>query len=108
MQRKFFLALAALGVFSLIAGGSAQAGWGHSHKSTQPGETMSSEESAPPQESVGATERSEEGMKSSEYRGEEALETGRLPESERFGSNVIFGDDIEQRLQEGFVPGGGP
>lgn len=80
MQRKLFLALVVLGVTSLIAMGSAQAGWGHSYKSTQPGETMSSDESAPPQESVGQTENPGEEMKS-EYQREEALETGRLPES---------------------------
>ena len=106
MQRKFFLALAALGVFSLIAAGSAQAGWGHSHKSTQPGETMSSEESAPPQESVIRSENPGEEMKSSEYQREEALETGELPESERSESKVIFGDDVERQLREGFLTGG--
>ena len=105
MTRKYILALAILGAFSIIGAGAAQAGWGHSYESTQPGESMSSETNAP-EETWSSSEHPSEGMKSSEYEHEEALETGRLPEDERFGTNVIFGDDVERKLREGIVTGG--
>lgn len=37
---------------------------------------------------------------------ENPIETGSLPESEGIGSIVIFGDDVERKLQEGIVAGG--
>jgi len=95
MVRRYFLALAVLGAFFLVAAGAAQAGWGgHSYESTEPGESMSS------------TEPASEGMESSSYESEVAVETGRLPEDERFENNTIFGDDVERQLREGFVTGG--
>jgi hypothetical protein len=45
-------------------------------------------------------------MESSDYQKEEAVETGRLPESEGFESNVIPGEDVDRKLQEGTLPGG--
>jgi hypothetical protein len=45
-------------------------------------------------------------MESSEYRTDEPLETGRLPEDERFENNAIFGDDVERQLREGILTGG--
>lgn len=105
MVRRYFLALAVLGAFFIIAAGAAQAGWGHSYKSTQPGESMSSETAAP-EGTWSSSEKSSEGMESSEYEKELAVETGRLPEDERFETNVIFGDDVERELREGFLTGG--
>jgi len=87
MMRRSFLALAVLGVFLAVAAGSSQAGWGHHSESSQPGESMGSgsetmEGSAGPYEDPG-----EAGMESSEYKTEEAVETGRLPEDKGFESN---------------------
>jgi hypothetical protein len=79
MQKKYFLALAVLGAFFVIATSSAQAGWGYHSESSQPGESMSSEP-ANPQGTTGSSEQSKEEMESSGYQKEEAVETGRLPE----------------------------
>jgi hypothetical protein len=51
-----------------------------------------------------------EGMVSSEYESEAAVETGRLPVEDRFEHGVLLGDgiDIETKLREGFIAGGGP
>lgn len=59
---------------------------------------MSSEGSAAPEESVGRTENPSEGMESSEYQREEALETGRLPESEGFESDRPVVNEIGSNL----------
>jgi hypothetical protein len=45
-----------------------------------------SSETAAPEETLGSSENPSEGMESSEYEKEEAVETGRLPESEGFES----------------------
>lgn len=79
MQRKYFLALAVLGAFFVIATSSAQAGWGYHSESSQPGESMSSEP-ANPEGIQRSSEQPKEGMESSGYQKEEAVETGRLPE----------------------------
>jgi hypothetical protein len=86
MKRKYFMVLAVLGAFFVIATSSAQAGWGYHSESSQPGETMSSE-SASPEGTLGASEQPKEGMESSGYQKEEAMETGRLPENKRWESN---------------------
>jgi len=80
MVRKYFLALAVMGALFVIATSSAQAGWGHSYESSQPGESMSSEP-ATPQGSWGTSEKPKEGMDSSAYQKEEPVETGKLPQS---------------------------
>jgi hypothetical protein len=105
MVRRYFLALAILGAFFLIAAGAAQAGWGHSYESTQPGETMSSGTDSP-EEAWSSSETDSKDMESSEYEREVAVETGRLPEKERFEANVIFGDDVERNLRDGSLTGG--
>lgn len=108
MVRRYILALAVLGVFFVVAAGSAQAGWGHHSESSQPGESMSSESTAPaPEETTGVYDEPREGsMESSEYTTEEPVETGRLLEDEKFGDNIVLGDDVERKLQEGIIPGG--
>ncbi len=97
MQRKYFLALAVLGAFFVIATSSAQAGWGYHSESSQPGESMSSE-SANPEGTLGSSEQRKEGMESSGYQKEEAVETGKLPENMGLKSNepatVEFGGRI--------------
>jgi hypothetical protein len=45
-------------------------------------------------------------MESSEYESEVAVETGRLPEEERFEANLIFGDEVERNLRDGSLTGG--
>jgi hypothetical protein len=65
-----------------------------------------SSETAAPEETSSSFENPSEGMESSEYEKEEAVETGRLPADESFEANVIFGDDVEIKLQEGIVTGG--
>lgn len=87
MVRRFFLALAVLGVFLVVAAGTSQAGWGHHSDSSQPGESMSSG-SETMEGTTGAYEDPKEGgMESSGYKTEEAVETGRLPENKGFESN---------------------
>jgi len=107
MVRKYFLALTVLGVFFVIATGSAQAGWGHQDESSQPGETMSSEPAAP-QGTWGTSEQPKEGMDSSQYQKEEAVETGKLPESRGFESNEPAVEEIGGRLYREGIDGGGP
>jgi hypothetical protein len=108
MVRRYILALAVLGVFFVVAAGSSQAGWGYHSESSHPGESMSSESTTPaPEETPRAYDEPREGsMESSEYDKEKAVETGRLPEGERFENNAIFGDDVERQLREGIVTGG--
>ena len=55
-------------------------------------------------------ETSSESVEFSGYESEVAIETGRLPEDTRFEHGVLLGDgeDIESRLREGFIAGGGP
>ncbi len=107
MVRRYILALAVLGVFFVVAAGSSQAGWGGHSESSYPGESMSSESTNPaPEETTGAYDEPREGSMESSYEKEEAVETGRLPEDEKFESNVIIGDDIERKLREGIVTGG--
>jgi hypothetical protein len=86
MQRKYFLALAVLEAFFVIATSSAQAGWGYHSESSKPGESMSSEP-AGPQGTTGSSEQPEKSMESSGYQKEEAVETGRLPERGELESN---------------------
>jgi hypothetical protein len=105
MVQKYILALTVLGAFFIVAAGSAQAGWGHSYDSTLPGESMSSEP-ATPEGTWGTSEQQTQGMESSDYQKEEAVETGRLPESQGFESNMIIGDDVVRKLNEGIIPGG--
>ena len=105
MVQRYLLALAVLGVFFVVSAGSAQAGWGHSYDSKPPGESMSSEP-ATPEGASSSTEQQTQGMDSSDYQKEEAVATGRLPESDGFQSNVIPGDDVDRKLQEGTLPGG--
>ena len=108
MVHRYILALAVLGVFFVFSAGSSQAGWGGHSESSHPGESMSSESTTPaPEESTGTYEEPREGsMESSEYKTDEPVETGRLPEEERFENNTIFGDDVERQLREGIVTGG--
>jgi len=108
MVHRYLLALAVLGVFFVVSAGSSQAGWGSHSGSSHPGESMGSEPARPaPDETTGSyDEPGERSMESSEYRSEEPVETGRLPEREGFGSDVIFGDDVEKKLQEGTLTGG--
>lgn len=106
--RKSFLALTVLGAFLLIAAGTAQAGWGE-HSYTEPGESMSSEFGTMGENYL-SYETSSESVEFSGYESEVAIETGRLPEDTRFEHGVLLGDgeDIESRLREGFIAGGGP
>lgn len=106
MVRKYFLALAILGAFLVIAAGSAQAGWGHSYETTQPGESMSNSETFTAGENWISSDSCCEGMETSEYESEVAVETGRLPEEGSFEPNLIFGDEVERDLREGRVIGG--
>lgn len=105
MLRKYFLALTVLAAFFIIAAGSAQAGWGHSYDSTQPGETMSSEPAAP-EGSSSSSEQQTQGMESSDYQKEEAVETGRLPESQGFESNEPATVDVGGVLYRGGIDAG--
>jgi hypothetical protein len=93
MVRKWFLALTILAAFFMVAAGSAQAGWGHSYDSTQPGETMSSEP-ATPEGSTRSSDQETESKESSDLQREEAVETGTLPESRGFESNEPVTEDI--------------
>lgn len=107
MARKWILAWSVLGVFFAVAAGSSQAGWSGHSESTQPGESMSSDFGTTGENWV-PSGSSSESMEFSEYQKEEALETGRLPESGRSETSIIFGDDVERQLREGSLPGGGP
>jgi hypothetical protein len=92
MVHRYLLALAVLGVFFVVSTGSAQAGWGHSYDSKPAGESMSSEP-ATPEGASSSVEQQTQGMESSDYQKEEAVETGSLPEAEGFESNEISGHD---------------
>lgn len=106
MMRRYFLALAVLGAFFFVAAGSSQAGWGHRSESSQPGESMDSA-SETMEEPTGAYEGpGEAGMESSEYKTEEAVETGRLPEEKGFEPNEpaaseFGGTRFRQGIDEG-------
>lgn len=105
-MRRSFLALAVLGVFLVVAAGSSQAGWGHHSESSQPGESMGSG-SETMEEPTGAYEDpGKAGMESSEYKTEEAVETGRLPENKGFepnepAVNEFGGTHFRQGIDEG-------
>jgi hypothetical protein len=106
MVQKPFLALTVLGAFLVIAAGVAQDGWGHSYETTQPGESMSNSETFTAGENWISSDSCCEGMVSSEYESEAAVETGRLPEEERFEADLIFGDEVERNLRDGSLTGG--
>lgn len=105
MVRKYFLALTILAAFFMVASGSAQAGWGHSYDSTQPGETMSSEP-ATPEASTSSSEQQTQTMESTDYQKEEAVETGKLPESQGFESNEPAVEDVAGVLYRGGIDAG--
>lgn len=105
MVRKSFLVLTVLGAFLVIAAGVTQTGWGHSYESTGPGESMSSETGTAGENWI-SSDSCCEGMVSSEYESEAAVETGSLPEEERFEANLIFGDEVERNLRDGSLTGG--
>jgi hypothetical protein len=73
---------------------------------TSPEPTSSESEVTLPEETTGAYEEPVEyRMESSEFRSEAPVETGRLPES-GFEPEIVFGDDVDKKLQEGVVIGG--
>ena len=97
MQRKYFMALAVLGAFFVVATSSAQAGWGYHSESSHPGESMSSEP-AGPQGTTGSSEQPKESMEPSGYQKEEAVETGKLPERGRLESNEPATPEVGGRV----------
>ena len=105
MVRKYFLVLTVLAAFFMVAAGSAQAGWGHSYDTTQPGKTMSSEP-ATPDASTSSSEQQEPSMESSDYQKEEAVETGMLPETRGFESNEPAAVDVGGVLYRGGIDAG--
>ncbi|MBI5342068.1 MAG: hypothetical protein HZB63_01875 [Deltaproteobacteria bacterium] len=106
MMRRYFLALAALGVFLAVAAGASQAGWGHHSESSQPGESMSSGSESTEGTTGAYEEPGEAGMESSGYKTEEAVETGRMPEEKGFessepASNEFGGTLFRQGIDDG-------